>query len=360
MDRGRDMAGGVLRGLLKPRAAPVAPAGGVAVPPPPPPSLERAVAGALARAAERTHGLALYAERIRLQGLSLAEIAETLPEGGLLAVVEGPGEALGVVALCPLAVAALIEMQAMGRLAAQAPAARRPTRTDAAIAAGFVNQALAEIAAATAALPFGAGLEGYRYASHLDDPRPLPLMLEEVGFRAIDARLRLGPGGRREARVFIALPGPDAVGRKLAEPAAAPAPVNPPKRPRRTLAAAVAAAPVPLTAVLCRRSVTLRELRQLAPGATLTLPRAALGEVTLETATGQTVARGRLGENDGAYAVRLHGREDAGGAGPQPAEPPIADLGLPDAFRQETMTAAASAWPRPEDSADDTLPAAAP
>lgn len=363
--------GGVLRRWLAAASARAAVPVPGTLPPPAPPVPERAAAAALARAAERSQGLALLAESLVLGGASLAELVETLPEGGLIAMIEGPGEALGVVALCPLTVASLIEMQAMGRLAAIPPEPRRPTRTDAAIAADFVNLALAELAGAAPALPGGAAWAGYRYASHLDDPRPLPLMLEDAGFRRLDAMLRLGTSGGRQGRMVIAVPGNETAALRHDAPrmpasadfaaaeaggadASAPAVAH---GARPTLAAAVATAPITAEAILCRRAISLRELRGLVPGAELSLPRAALREAMLQTERGQVLARGRLGENDGRYALRLHGAEGADGAedseaagtavaaSPDPpvsarrvppsVEPPIGDLDLPDAFRSK-------------------------
>lgn len=324
----QDRPGGVLRAHLR-ASVPAR----VVLPPPAPPSLQRAAATAAARAASRAQGLQVSGDSITAGVVTLAELPEVLPEGALLALVEGGGERLGVVALCPAMLASLIEMQAVGRVSARPAGTRRPTRTDAAMAAGFINLLLGELAGGLQALPQGEALGGLRYASYLDDPRPLGLMLEDGSFHSLTLRLRLGAGGERTGTIFIAVPGPAPV---EARPAAA-SPALPPMAPpaeRRTLAAAVRHAPVPLQAVLCRKSLTLRELRALTPGAVLALPRGALEEVQVETGAGQVVASGRLGEADGFFAVRLSG----GSAQPpvpvvSTGEPPMADLDGPDIFR---------------------------
>lgn len=353
-------SGGVLRAWLG-GAAGAGRSGTAPLPAPPPPSLERAAANAAARAANRIHGLQATAEAVTAGGITLAELPELLPEGALLAIVDGPAERLGVIALCPAMVASLIEMQAMGRISARAVPVRRATRTDAAIAAEFVNLLVEELATALAGLPVGEALTGMRYASYLDEPRPLPLMLEDGGFHGLTLSLRLGSSGERHGTILLAIPGAalPVVG-ALPGPATdagdAPASRSDPAT-RPTLAEAMRHAPVPLVAVLCRRTVTLRELRALQPGTVLALPKNALDEVTMETATGQALAQGRLGEADGAFAVRLKGEEAAPGLtvaragsargeafvpgleGLAPpaadhAEPPIADLDGPDLFRE--------------------------
>lgn len=371
---------GVLCARLRRGAPPQAKAAPAPVPPPAAPSVERLAAAAAARAASRAGRLPATAEAATSQGISLPELPELLPERALIAVIEAGGDRLGVAALCPTLLASLIEVQAIGHVTGRPVTARRPTRADAALAAEFVNHLLDELGGALSGLPGHAALAGYRYASHLDDPRPLSLMLEDGGFRAIRVDLRLGAGGERRGTLFVAVPAtpsgeapPLAVG---AAPAAAVGGVGP-ARPRSahqpaiaaTLAPSVRQAPIPLVAVLCRRRISLRELRTLKPGDTISLPKAAVDDVWLETGRGQKLARGKLGEVDGCHALRLRhsdlpsaraaapglpaGQGDAAapgvlaaalppGNGPLPvdpaapaplAEPPIGDLTAPDAFR---------------------------
>lgn len=328
---------GVLRDHLARRAR-AAPSAAMPVPASPP-APARMAATAAAQAARAVAGLAMVCADSRTGTCSLAELPEHLPEHPLLAIVEGGIDRLGVIALSPGLASALIEMQALGRLAAAAPEMRRPTRADAALAADFIDGMLAGLG--TGQVPEAASLMGFRYASHLADPRPLALMLEDRGFRTLRLDLRLGPMGEREGVIFLALPLPADTPR-LAAPAAdaPPAPASvaeapAPAAPRRTLAAAMRAAPVALNAILCRRRITLAELRALAPGAMLALPRQALAEARLEAADGRLLASGKLGEADGFHALRLYAPQSArtGHGRPPVAEPPIGDLAQPDAFR---------------------------
>ena len=340
---------------------PAPPATQPASPPVPPARTpERAVAAAIGRAADRLHGLPLFFDRIVAGHAVLAEISELLPDPALISVVAGPGEAVGAVALCPGLLSALIEMQAVGRISARAPVVRRPTRTDGAICADFLNACLAELAAELSVLPGFHGLAGYRYASFLDDPRHLDLMLEDVAHHHISVTLRAGPAGQRDGRMVILLP---AVPAPVVEPAdgrgAAPLDAQAASRPpaQGALSAAVQATPINLVGVLCRRSITLGELRALAPGDLIALPPGALTGATLETTLGQQLFRGKLGELAGRHALRLTARTGVSsgaaagdtlpGGNDEPsdldnrgdpvahAEPPIADLQAPDPFRDE-------------------------
>lgn len=311
------------------------------------PTPERAIAGAIGRAADRVHGLRLFFDRIDVGQAVLAELPELVPERALISVVEGPAEALGLVALCPGLLGAVIEMQATGRVSARPPGARRPTRTDGLICADLVNACLAELGDALAALPGHEGLRGFRYASFLDDPRPLELMLEDSGFHLVQVRLRLGDAGQRDGRILFALPA-------RAKPAARPVlpsaegvgPVE--SGPGTvTLADAVQGVPIDLAGILCRRMIALGDLRNLSSGDTIPLPPGVLASATLETAAGQVLFRGKLGELGGRHALRLtrtreersaragEGTECAPGDLPQSLthSSPLADLGAPDTFR---------------------------
>jgi|GEM_PF-1099053 len=311
---------------------------------------ERIITGAIGRAAGRMHDLRLFFDRVGFGRATLAELAELIPEKALISVVEGPGEALGVVAICPGLLAAVIEMQATGRISARAPLARRPTRADGLICADFINACLAELGEELATLPGCGEIGGYRYASFLDEPRPLELMLDDGGFHLLQVRLRAGDTGQRDGRILIALP---AAAGKVGRPAIATIGDGPgstaEERPARvTLAETVRGVPIDLVGVLCRRMISLGELRALAPGDTIPLSPDVLGAATLETTAGQVLFCGKLGELAGRHALRLtqkaqgaaapgrtgHGATGAAEDGASLHEPPIADLDTADAFRR--------------------------
>lgn len=300
-------------------------------------SRERAAGTAMGRAAERSHRLPVFVEKVEFAPMTLAEMQELLPERALLAVVEGGADALGVVAICPGLLSSLIEMQALGRVTSRLPAARRVTRTDAAISADFVNGLLADLGRELAGRDGLPQFATFRYATYLDDPRPLTLMLEDAEMMRLTLRFRIGSGGQRDGSVLVALPMADRPRHVVASPAMleapAPAPVPEPEpQPRPTLASAMQDAPIPLHAVLCRRTLTLRALRMLTPGTLMPLPQNALEDAWIETRSGQLVARGRLGEADGQHALRLRAPGHAPVAAA--ADLPPADLAQPDAFRE--------------------------
>ncbi|MFB9225139.1 FliM/FliN family flagellar motor switch protein [Paracoccus cavernae] len=326
----------------------------------------RAAAVALGRTADRLYGLPVFVENVANAPATPAELAELFPERALLAVVQGDGDRLGVVALCPSLIASLIEMQAIGRVSARAVRARKPTRTDAAITADFVNRLLCELGNALPDSAGGPDFASYRYASFLDDARPLLLMLEDAPLANLTLNFRIGSGGQRDGKILVALPeaaspalpdfgktmaaltviapesrfAPDE-GRDIGPsgfPDAAESTADP-----DSLAQAVRQAPIPLQGVLCRRQMTLRAIRALKPGDLIALPTGILNETRLETGNGQILAKGRLGEADGLHAIRLHGPEHGAGTSGIVMSPPsgliegdhlpLIDTREPDHFR---------------------------
>ncbi|MTH77358.1 hypothetical protein GL286_06430 [Paracoccus aestuariivivens] len=317
---------------------------------------ERAAAIALGRAAERTHGLPLFSGTIRFSTMSVPEMPEFLPERPLLAIVEDRSGRIGFVALCPNLLASMIEMQALGRVTSRPAQIRRPTRTDAVISAEFVNALLEELGRELSGQSETANYADFRYVAYLDDPRPLSLMLEDGNMIRLSYGFRIGSGGQRDGQILIGLPSdmvqpqpsPRQKLTQLSPPE--PEPVAPP--PTKTLAEAVHKTPIALCGVLYRRSMTLKAIRALQPGSLLPMPNDIIDQVRVETASGQLLARGRLGEKNGYRAIKLQPIDSASPEGPafaQPAEstvpdtaqnpdppPPLGDLNQPDPFRQSS------------------------
>lgn len=325
----------------------------------PPRSPERAVAGAIGRAADRVYRLPLFFDRIEWSRAALVELGELLPEGALVSMIEGPDDSLGVFALCPELMAAVTEMQTAGRVSSRPAPPRRPTRTDGSICTDFINATLAELGAEPGISPGRDRFCGYRYASHMDDLRTLDLLLEDGEFHLLSVSLRAGEAGQRRGRMVIAWPSdPAQTGCDGGDPPAQHGGTDAP-----SLAEAVHSAPIELLGVLCRRRISLRELATLSPGDVIALPPDVLAHATLETAIGQVLFRGKLGEMAGRHALRLLPSPDAppetlrATAGPppllQPDSLPLGNLDTPDPFRPVSPDIAApmGATPPPAESA---------
>jgi flagellar motor switch protein FliM len=296
------------------------------------PGADRGWRLALARAMRDAMTLDLDFRRLTITRASLAEILETVPDRALLALLDGPAGGLGVIMLSPSVTSAMIEMQTLGRLAAQAPAPRKPSRIDAAMVAGVIDRALAGLDETLIEEADLSWAGGFRYASYLEDARPLGLMLEDEAYRVLSAEVALG-GGARDGQVLLVLPA-DGRGERpapLLEEGEGAAPHF-----SVALQAQVLQADCRLDAVVGRLTLPLRQIMTLTVGETLHLPMAALDAISLETLEGRRVAGARLGQHRGMRALKLTEAVSAD-VGPKPAvlpagrpATPMAEPGPPE------------------------------
>lgn len=257
---------------------------------------------ALARGARAAAGLELACQPVQAGQAALAEVLERLPERGLIAVIEGPRAAMGVIVLSAEVLAALVERQTLGMVTARPVMARKPTRTDAAMAQGLIDACLAALDDAVAEDGDRVWAAGFRYASFLDDPRPLGLLLEDADYRILPAGVALA-GGVRQGQVVLALP---AQGRGEAPPpCAAPDATAATMVFNAGLTAQVMAARADLEAVLARVTLPLSQVMALAPGEVLRLGTATLDRIDVDGTDGVRLAGGRLGQTQGMRALRL-------------------------------------------------------
>lgn len=258
---------------------------------------------AFARAARDCIGLDLAVPILRDDRRSLGELLDLVPDRALLAVLEGPGQGLGLLAMSPDLLAAVIEMQTIGRVTATAPLPRRPTRTDAAMSARLIDVALATLETALATSPDLTWTAGFRYASFLDEPRPLSLLLDDVPYRLLVCDLEIG-GGVRQGRVLLALP---AEGRGP-KPAPAPPADETPVTAQAWAAAmqgAVLGSEVTLEGVIARTRLPLAQAMALEVGMILPLKGARIDQVAVSVPGGVVVATGKLGQHKGMRALKL-------------------------------------------------------
>lgn len=266
------------------------------------PGADRGWRLALARATRDAMGLDLEVRSLAVARFSLAEILETVPDRALLALLDGPQGGLGVLMLSPMVTASLIEMQTLGRLAAQAPAPRRPSRIDAAMVAGVIDRALVGLDETLAEEADLAWAGGFRYASWLEDARPLALMLEEETYRVLTAEVGLGAGSR-DGRVILVLP---AEGRGERPALTTEAAESAAPQFTQDLQAQILQADCRLDAVIGRLRLPLHRIMALAAGETLVLPSAALDAIAVETVDGRRIASARLGQHRGMRALKLN------------------------------------------------------
>lgn len=268
------------------------------------PGADRCWRLALARAMRDKLKTTLDFRSLSVDRRSLGELIDLAPDRALIAVLDGPGEGLGVFMISAPVLAGIIEAQTIGRVKSTELAPRKPTRTDAAMVAGIIDSALRGLDNALADEADLAWAGGFRYASFLDDPRPLGLILEDTTYRLLRAEVDLA-GGARTGEVLVAMP---AEGRGLV-PNAKPVAGQGNDHGHvfvQALSERVHGAHSGLDAVLARVTMSIQDVMDLTEGFTLSLPLAGLDRISLEGLDGRRVAEGRLGQNRGMRAIRLN------------------------------------------------------
>ncbi len=273
---------------------------------------------ALARAARDQFKMTVGFSELTCAQASLTEVLESPMQRALILMLQGRGEAMGLMILSGQMLAAMVEMLTLTHLSAHAlddADLRKPTRTDAAMAVEFIDAALAGFETIVAeGAGNGAGASewaaGFRYAAFIDDPRPLHLMLEDGDYHLLAADLILEDGSR-SGKIYLALPMPppafDLPDFTPSDFAADPAPMIEAQKDtfQHDLAEQVQDLGVQIDAALAQISLPIERIMRLAVGEVLALPLANLDQISLRGMDGFRVAGARLGQNRGMRALRL-------------------------------------------------------
>jgi flagellar motor switch protein FliM len=324
--KGVCVAGDILRRKLQAAANAMAEGG---------PGADRAWRLSFARAARDMMHLPVDFLTLAVARHSLSEVLDFPPERSLILMLEGPQEGLGLLILSPDLLNGLIEVLTLGRCGPQVPVARKPTRTDAAMLAPLADLALANLEEALAEESDLIWTSGFRFASYIEEARSLALLLEDISYCTLRAKLSLAQGAR-QGEMLLILPAegkgskPRLRANSLPDAVAGPA-------FSAALSYRVEGADCQLNAILAKLSMSLSQTMALTVDTVLPLPKAGLDRIALQGIDGKAVAEGQLGQHRGMRAVRLAMAEDS-------------DFGLPN-LGLSAASPTASQWQNPSDDA---------
>lgn len=280
----------------------------------------------LLRTTDAMMDLALTLEDPLDATVSLGELLERIEDRALILLTEGPQDALGLCLMSSGLLGGLTEWQTMRRISPAPPQPRMPTRTDASIVAGWLDQVLTGFAEGHAGIPL-VWAKGFRFSSYLPDARPLEHLLEDTTYRLLTAEISMA-GGKKDGVLWLAFPNisqgrtHSQTGEGAAIDTAWSAAVE----------RAVMVAPVRLDAVLARINLPLSTLMSSSVGSMLPLSMKMIDKVRLEGPDRQSVACARLGQSQGHRALRLNAPEadEATTSVGTPLPAPLADQPLPE------------------------------
>ncbi|CUH86172.1 flagellar motor switch protein FliM [Phaeobacter sp. CECT 5382] len=254
----------------------------------------KALRRSLARAASEQCDLPLAVLAARQSNRIPEDLAEVLSDKDLLVVLDGPGGRIGAVTMDAPLVTALIQKQTIGQVMGKAPSERNYTPTDAAMTSEFLEKAFGKVVAMLDGQKDQLIFSGYRFGAQIEDVRSLALGLEAEDYRLITLNVDLAIGAMQGVmNLILPEPTPEDLGLS-----------GGPNGP--SLGSNLGAMRAELSAVLCKVRVPLNEFSKLKVGEMLPLDQAFLYETDLISIGGQSIAQGRLGQMNGARAVRLN------------------------------------------------------
>jgi flagellar motor switch protein FliM len=264
-------------------------------------STAKALRRALARTAEDRWALALVCNGVELDMLDQDGVVEALGTETLLVVLDGPDGATGLAQIDRSVLAGVTEIQTIQQVTKMPVDTRPLTHTDAAMIAPLLDGGLAEFAENLVGNPLRPQLEGYRFGAMLEDARSAGLLLDAAEYRTFHAEIDLALG-TRTGRISLFLPVRRIEPPEAGQPAAA-------REPHREVMMSVS---VRLDCILARVKVPLSRAESLQPGDLIPLAASALDGVEVSAPNGAIVAGGRLGQMNGARAVRINWPRTAG------------------------------------------------
>ena len=224
------------------------------------------------------------------------DLVRDLPEGALLALLEGPNEHFGLAILDPQALAGIIEVQTTGRVSDKPAQPRRPTRTDAVISADFLDRLLEIHEESLAEMDDPPPFSGFRYATFLADRRLVEITLEDGAYHLFTLGLDLDRGAKHgELRLAFPVRERRNAGKEDDDGGF-----------QQALRSSIMAAPTEMSAVLHQVSMSLGDVMGLSVGDVIAVPLSKLSRVRLDSGASRTIATARLGQSNGFRAVRLH------------------------------------------------------
>ena len=227
---------------------------------------------------------------------SLTEVGQTLdPAAALFRLASGP-DCLGLLAVDPAVVHAIVTVRMTGTLGEAELPTRPVTKIDGVVAQPVLARILAEFSVALSGLEAERYLAGQRLGDVLTDKRGALLELEDVPYRQFAGQISVG-GALGSGRIAFVVPA-------SAGSVAAPAGRHDADWQRK-LEATVQTAEAQLEARLDPVLLGIPELRALSVGSEIMLPTEALNRIRILTLEGTTIAHGRLGQMSGNRAIRI-------------------------------------------------------
>ena len=258
-------------------------------------SIAKSLRHAFAKAGDEVLSVAISVQNVTDEVILPEALNDRLPDPALLIRLDGDDGALGLAVLCPQFIGAVIEARTIGAVLTSAAPDRRPTPTDAALTAAFIDPALARFAVLSAQCRKPPPVAGYTCGAAFADLRAVQLKLADAEHFCLRFSVDFG-GGNKIGTVSFVFPVEQTQGSTTGTGT---------QGWHASLEKAVLSTTALLEAQLCRLSLPLDEVSKFAPGDLVSLSGATVNGVSLMGATGSRIINARLGRSGPDRAVRL-------------------------------------------------------
>lgn len=270
---------------------------------------------ALAQAGEDLLGSAILTGTVEETRTTVPQMAGLIEEGALVMLLQGNSRSRGLAILDAAALAAVLEALTTGRISAgDAPSQpRMPTATDAFLTGRFLTRIVGAFSDYLETLPEADWAGTFTATEQVRDVRSLPLLLEDMAFRAISAPLDFD-AGTRQGTLQLVFPwaGEHATAKALPAPATTAEDSTPTQAQSDNSLRALLQGEASLEAILHRQRLPLANLLGWKSGDLVTFPAHAIATVALVDSAGASVATARLGQANGQRALKLMQSETTG------------------------------------------------
>jgi flagellar motor switch protein FliM len=268
--------------------------------------VKRAMRVAMARAGADYSNLRILLTAMRQDVLTLEHLVSAVQEAPAVCILKGARDRMGLAVLDLSLICAIVEHVTTAKIAPNLPAPRRPTPTDMALCAGFLDRFLTSLDRELSEVSQAPAISGFRFRDALTDAASIELSLVNDLYQFY--RVAVGfDGSERMGEIVLAFQVTNAlVGVQTQKP----------RDWETDWRLQVDHVPVLIQGVMHKVSMPLAMVAALAPGDLIDIPKEQVSRVAVLGANGKQVGLAKLGRQGEHRALRIvqtgHGADKPG------------------------------------------------
>lgn len=257
--------------------------------------VKRAMRVAMARAGAEYSDLRLLLRSMRQDVLTLEHLVSAVQDAPAISVLKGARDRMGLAVLDLSMISAIVEHVTTAKVSPNPPAPRRPTPTDMALCAGFLDRFLVGLERELSEIAQAPAIGGFRFLNAMTDAAHVELSLENDLYQFY--RLEIGfDNSTRSGEILLAFQVTNAL---------VGAQTNKPRDWEMEWRVQVNHVPVRIEAIMHQVALPLAKVASLTPGDLIDIPIDQVGKVAVIGANGKQVGLAKLGRQGKFRALRI-------------------------------------------------------